>query len=215
MHDESEIHKNKLTGKTYISPQVATRDGALRIASKVIDSEGLHFVKVKDEVVLRRTETGRIEIVAKFMEDSRDLTVLTIQSFNGNTGNPHRTSFSFIGSEIPKLLTFFQNIAAVEFKCSEKVNITDSELRKLVLSKEQVTSLIHENPDVFAEAVQAELTKEDIVALGYRKKQLTTFQKLLDEPEYFDQVRSSKNASGDEALWQMFLKRISGCSATG
>ena len=99
MHDESEIHKNKLTGKTYISPQVATRDGALRIASKVIDSEGLHFVKVKDEVVLRRTETGRIEIVAKFLEDSRDLTVLTIQSFNGNTGNPHHTSFSFIGSD--------------------------------------------------------------------------------------------------------------------
>lgn len=207
MYDESEIHKNKLTGKTYISPQVATRDGALRIASKVIDSEGLHFVKVKDEVVLRRTETGRIEIVAKFLEDSRDLTVLTIQSFNGNTGNPHHTSFSFIGSEIPKLLNFFQNIAAVEFKSSEKVNITDSELRKLVLSKEQVTSLIHENPAVFAEAVQAELTKEDIVALGYRKKQLTTFQKLLDDPEYFDQVKSSKKASGDEALWQMFFEK--------
>lgn len=175
MYDEYEIHKNKLTGKTYISPQVATRDGALRIASKVIDSEGLHFAKVKDKIVLRRTETGRVEIVAKFIEDSRGLTVLTIQSFNGNTGNPHHTHFSFIGSEIPKLLNFFQHIAAVEFKNGDKVNITDSELRKLVLSRDQVASLIHENPEVFAEAVQAELTKEDIVALGYRKKQLTTF----------------------------------------
>lgn len=207
MYDESEIHRNKLTSKTYVSPQVATKEGALRIASKVIDSEGLHFAKVKDEIVLRRTETGRIEIVAKFLEDSRNLTVLTIQSFNGNTGNPHRTSFSFIGSEIPKLLTFFQNIAAVEFKSGEKVNITDSELRKLVLSKEQVTSLIHDNPDVFAEAVQAELTKEDIVALGYRKKQLATFHKLLEDPEYFEQVRVSKRASGDEALWQLFFEK--------
>ena len=207
MYDEYEIHKNKLTGKTYISPQVATRDGALRIASKVIDSEGLQFAKVKDKIVLRRTETGRIEIVAKFMEDSRGLTVLTIQSFNGNTGNPHHTHFSFIGSEIPKLLNFFRHIAAVEFKNGDKVNITDSELRKLVLSKDQVTSLIHENPEVFAEAVQAELTKEDIVALGYRKKQLTIFQKLLGDAEYFEQVKVSKKASGDEALWQMFFEK--------
>lgn len=186
MHDEAEIHKNKLAGKTYISPQVATRDGPLRIASKVIDSEGLHFAKMKNEIVLRRTETGRVEIVAKFLEDSRNLTVLTIQSFNGNTGNPHKTHFSFIGSEIPKLVNFLQNISAVEFKDSEKVNITDSALRKLTLSKEQVTNLIHDNPDIFAEAVQIELTKEDIVALGYRKKQLTIFQKLLEDPEYFE-----------------------------
>lgn len=207
MDDESEIHKNKLTGKTYISPRLATSDGALRIATKVIDSEGLHFVKVKDEVVLRRTETRRVEIVAKFLEDSRELTVLTIQSFNGNSGNPHRTSFSFRGSEIPKLLNFFQSITDVEFKSSEKLNITDNELRKLVLSKEQVSSLIHENPDVFAEAIQAELTKEDIVALGYRKKQLATFRKLLDDAEYFEQAKVLKKAAGDEALWQMFFEK--------
>ena len=43
MEDEAEIHRNKLPGKTYISPAVQIPDGALRIASKVIDSEGLHF----------------------------------------------------------------------------------------------------------------------------------------------------------------------------
>lgn len=88
----------------------------MRIASKVIDSEGLHYATVKKEVVLRRTESGRTEIVAKFMEDSRGLTVVTLQAFNGNTGNPQNTHFSFVGSEIPKLLTFFENVAAVEFK---------------------------------------------------------------------------------------------------
>lgn len=207
MYDEAEIHKNKLPGKTYISPRVSTRDGPLRIASKIIDSEGLHFAKVKEEIVLRRTETGRTEIIAKFLEDGRGLTVVTIQSFNGNTGNPHNTHFSFVGGQISKLLNFFKNIAAVEFKNSDKVNITDTELRKLALSKEQVTTLIHDNPDVFAEAVQAELTKEDIVALGYRKKQLATFQKLLEDSEYFEQIKATKRASGDEALWQMFFEK--------
>lgn len=207
MDNEAEIHKHKVVGKTYISPVIQTLNGPLRIASKVIDSEGLHYAKVKDEVVLRRTDTGRTEIRAKFLETDRKLKVVTIQSFNGNTGSPHNTHFSFIGCEIPKLLTFFHSIAAYEFQNKEKVNITDTELRKLVLSREQVSTLIQDNPEVFAEAVQAELTKDDIVALGYRKKQVGTFQMLLEDRQYFDQVKLSKKAAGDEALWQMFFEK--------
>ena len=79
MPDEEEIHRKKRTGKTYISPRVETAAGPLRIASKVLDSEGLEFVKVKNEVVLRRTPTGRTEIIAKFLEDNRQLTVVTLQ----------------------------------------------------------------------------------------------------------------------------------------
>lgn len=207
MYDEADIHKNKLSNKTYISPRINTTQGTLRIASKVIDSEGLHFAKVKDEVVLRHTKTGRTEIVAKFLEDDRHLTVVTLQAFNGNTGNPHNTHFSFIGDEIPKLLTFFQNIAAVELKDAGRLNITDIDLQKLVLSKAQATSLVQENQDVFSEVIRSEITKEDIVALGYRKKQLAIFSKLLSDRNYFDQIKQSKNIQGDEPLWQMFFER--------
>ncbi len=207
MDDEAEIHQNKMPGKTYISPAVATMEGPLRIASKVIDSDGMYYAKVKQEVVLRRTEKGRTEIIAKFLESDRNLRVVTLQAFSGATGMPHNTRFSFIGSEIPKLLGFFQDIAAVEFNGSQKVNITDTELRRLVLSKEQATSLVHDNQDVFAEVVQAELTKEDIVAIGYRKKQLATFQRLLEDTNYFEQIKQLKEARGDEALWQMFFEK--------
>lgn len=207
MPDEFDIHKNKLAGKTYISPQVKTEQGPLRIASKAIDSDGLHYATVKKEVVLRRTESGRTEIIAKFMEDSRGLTVVTLQAFNGNTGNPQKTHFSFVGSEIPKLLTFFENIAAVEFKDGDKVNISDTELRKLNLSKAQAASLVNDNQEVFTEAVEAALTREDVVALGYRKKQVQTFGRLLREPEYFETAKASKQARGDEALWQMFFEK--------
>ncbi|WP_199135369.1 Shedu immune nuclease family protein [Delftia sp. ASV31] len=207
MDDEAEIHRKKIPGKTYISPAVATAEGPLRIASKVIDSEGLHYAKVKQEVVLRHTQKGRTEIIAKFLESDRDLRVVTLQAFNGSTGVPHNTHFSFIGNEIPTLLRFFQDIAAVEFNGPQKVNITDSELRRLVLSKEQAANLVHDNQEVFAEVVQAELTKEDVVTLGYRKKQLAIFQRLLEDAGYFDQVKQAKHAHGDEALWQMFFEK--------
>ena len=207
MEDEAEIHRSKLPGKTYVSPAVQIPDGALRIASKVIDSEGLHFAKVKNEVVLRHTASGRTEIVAKFLESDRQLRVVTLQAFTPKSGVPHLTHFSFIGSEIPKLLEFFQNIASVEFENPGKVNLTDRDLRRLIVSKEQAKSLVHDNQEVFAEAMQSDLTKEDVVALGYRKRQLGTFSKLLTSQEYFDQVRHQKGAVGDEALWQMFFER--------
>lgn len=47
MADEEEIHRNKLTGKTYISRQVPTLNGPLRIASKVVDSEGAYYTKTQ------------------------------------------------------------------------------------------------------------------------------------------------------------------------
>lgn len=207
MDDEAEIHRNKVPGKTYISPAVATTDGPLRIASKVIDSEGMHYAKVKQEVVLRRTKNGRTEIIAKFLESDRKLRVVTLQAFNGANGTPHNTHFSFIADEIPTLLRFFRDVATVEFNSSQKVNITDTELRRLILSKEQAANLVHDNQDVFAEVVQAELTKEDVVTLGYRKKQLATFQRLLGDADYFAQMQQAKQARGDEALWQMFFEK--------
>ncbi|SAL39642.1 hypothetical protein AWB69_03969 [Caballeronia udeis] len=207
MTDEAEIHRNKQTNKTYISPTIETMEGKLRIASKVLDSEGLQYAKVKSEVVLRRTPKGRTEIIAKFLEDERELSVVTIQAFNGETGTPHKTYFSFISSEIPKLLTFFENIAVVEFKDSERVNITDSELRKLRLSKEQASGLVHDNQELFAEIARSALTREDVVALGYRKKQVAAFHRLLHDPTFFEQAKRSKDVRGNEALWQLFFEK--------
>lgn len=207
MADDEEIYRNKLTGKSYISPQIPTMNGPLRIASKVIDSEGAYYAKVKKEIVLRRTPTARTEIVAKFLEDDRGLTVLTLQQFNGNNGQPHRTNFSFVGGEIPKLLGFLNDIAAVEFKHSGAVNITDTELHKLVLSKAQAATLVHDNQEVFLEALRAEVTKDDIVALGYRKKQLGVFSQLLADPVYFELCKKQKSIKGDEPLWQAFFEK--------
>ncbi|MDB5837677.1 MAG: hypothetical protein JWR14_7507 [Caballeronia sp.] len=208
MDDEEQIHRNKLPSKTYISPRIyVDAHEALRIASKVIDSDGLHYATVKKEIVLRRTENGRTEIIAKFLESSRGLRVVTIQAFNGHTGSPHKTHFSFVDEEIPKLLTFFENIASVEFESQDKININDAELRRLVLSKAQAVSLVHDNQDLFSEVIRQEITKEDVVALGYRKRQVSTFAKLLSEPVYFDQVKTAKGVRGDEALWQVFFER--------
>ena len=60
---------------------------------------------------------------------------------------------------------------------------------------------------LFADAVREHLTSEDVVAIAYRKRQIDVFEKLLTDKAYFNAKKLERNASGDEALWQMFFEK--------
>jgi len=203
-------YENPKEGKTYISPSLPSfgdSDRKVRIASKVIDQpDSYAFGTVKDEIVLRHKENARTYITAKFLEDDRRIFVLSIQGYTVATDKPHNASFAFVGSEIEKLLEFVQNIHTYQFKTSGRVNISDDVLRSIVLSEIQARLLFHENQEVLTEALRSEVTKEDIVAIGYRKKQIEVFSGLLNNTEYFDDLKKKKEAT-DESLWQKFFEK--------
>jgi hypothetical protein len=203
-------YENPKEGKTYISPSLPSfGDGTekVRIASKVIESpDSYAFGTIKDEVVLRHKEGAKSYIKAKFVEEPRGLFLLNIQGYTIATDKPHNASFSFIGSEIEKLLEFIQNILSVTFKNDRAVNITDEELRNIVLSNNQARRLLKENEEVFSEVIKSEITKEDIIAIGYRKKQLDVYSELLTNPEYFEDIKKRKQTT-KEGLWQRFFEK--------
>jgi hypothetical protein len=220
MNKES-IHKNKKTDKTYMSKPFETPelkpDGKggiiektvnIRIVSKVFDTTEEHsYAKDKDELVLRKTTGGRFEIKAKLVEDNRSLFILTFQRFTTATGKPNDCSFSFVGEEIGNLIRFLKSLDYVPFDKTESSSIVDSELNKLLSSKEDTKRFLFENQDVVIEFLRNELTKEDLVTLGYRKKQLEVFNNLLQDIEYFNDLKLKFNAKKDEDLWQKFFER--------
>ncbi|MDO8360918.1 MAG: DUF4263 domain-containing protein [Devosia sp.] len=203
-------YENPKPGKTYISPSLSAfgqLERKVRIASKVIESpDSYAFAKIKDETVLRHKEEAKSYIKAMFFEDDRRISVLTIQGYTVATDKPHNASFSFIGDEIGKLLEFVANIQAVSFNSRGSVNISDEELRRLVLSNSQARNLVEENEELFAEVIRSSITKSDVVAVGYRKKQLEVFRLLLDDPSYFEALKVRKHCT-DESLWQQFFEK--------
>lgn len=209
MSDELTYHLNKVPGKTYMSRRIVVHDDKkLRHASKVLDlDEGFIYAKEKDEIVIRKTEGGRKEIIAKFFEDSRGVSVVTLQSFNPNKGIPQKTYFSFVGSEISQVIEFFHSVSNYQFEDESSVNITDTELRKIILSQAQAKSLVKDNQDLFTEAFRTEVTSKDLVALGYRKKQLDVFSRLLEDSGYFEHAMKKKNSRGKEDLWQKYFDK--------
>jgi hypothetical protein len=66
--------------------------------------------------------------------------------------------------------------------------------------------LVVDNEELFAEVLRHSITKKDVVAIAYRKRQLDTFRKLLDDPDYFEDLKTKKGCK-DESLWQMFFEK--------
>ncbi|KAB0772293.1 Shedu immune nuclease family protein [Pseudomonas aeruginosa] len=205
-------YQNPKEGKTYISPALPAfggKDHKVRIASKVLPStDGYEYAKERGEVVLRHKPDAATYISAKFIEDTRGIFVLTVQKFMVETGTPYGAGFCFVNTEIDKFCEFLEHIRSIQFKNNKKVNISDEDLRKLVLTSTQARSLVSDNEELFAEVLSNSITIKDVVAIAYRKKQLGFFEKLLHDAEYFEQLKQRKNCK-DEALWQMFFEKNS------
>lgn len=203
-------YQNPKPGKTYISPSLQSfgdNDKRVRIASKVLPSvDGYEYAKERDEVVLRNKPDAATNITAKFIEDNRQIFVLTVQKFMNETGQPYGQGFSFVGEEIGKFCEFLASIQSIDFKNRSKVNITDEELRKLALTSHQAKYLVSENQELFEQILKSDVTTKDLVAIGYRKKQLEVFKNLLDDKEYFDILKDKKKCSS-ENLWQMYFEK--------
>ncbi len=203
-------YQNPLPGKTYISPSLqgfGDKERRVRIASKILPSEdGYEYAKERDEVVLRKKPDAKTYITAKFLEDSRQTFVLTVQKFVSETGQPYGSGFSFVGEEIGKFCEFLANIQSVDFKTRAKVNVTDEELRKIALTTHQAKAFVTENQDLFAEALKSEVTTEDLIAVGFRKKQLSVYENLLSDQNYFDDLKAKKSCT-DEGLWQKYFEK--------
>jgi hypothetical protein len=65
------------------------------------------------------------------------------------------------------------------------------------------------NSELIAEVMQNDITKSDIVALGYRKRQLEVFKNLLHDYVYFESVTKEWGVRGKEAVWQKFFEKNS------
>ena len=59
----------------------------------------------------------------------------------------------------------------------------------LEFTDSEVKNHLHKHPDILLEAIKT-LTTEDIIAIGYRKKQLSTYSKLLDDESYFKEIKN-------------------------
>lgn len=208
--DDGNYDFNKRPDKTYMSPSLPDLGGSgrrIRIATKTFGAvTEPEFATVKGELVVRHKEGQKRVVTAKFFEDNRNVNVLSLQAYTAATGSAHKTGFSLVGREIATFLEFAKHIQEHIFKHDHSVNIEDQELRRFILSQRQAVQIIAEHPEALAEAMRTQVTKKDLVAVAYRRKQLEAFERLLKDPDYFANAKARKGCA-DEALWQRFFEK--------
>jgi hypothetical protein len=206
-YDERERFFSRRTDKTIISKSFTDHAGRkLRIATRVGEvGTGLQFATIQDDIVLRQTLRGRYEIKATFLEDERAVRTLTIQRFNSKSGPDSRVHFSFVGDEIDTLLSFVASIRSATLPDSTKLHLTDENLRNIVLDQGQARRIFEKYPDLFREIAEREDITRDLIAIGYRRRQLEYFERLLNDTDHFNAEQERLNVRPED-VWQQFFE---------
>lgn len=215
--NQDEYHaQQRIVGKTYFSKSFITPYSSFlkKFAHKIMDYEGNEYL-LKDEKTLGQSINGLRQLKALFLHDeNRKIDKLILQQFDAQK-KPIKNApkeASFHGHEVESLYQFLKSIKEVEFPNHSTFNVTDTELSKMLLNKEQATKLISENIEILQEVLNNNITSKDIINFGYRKSQLEIFDKLLYTEGYFNEYKQQiidelgKNQT-DESVWQKFFEK--------
>jgi hypothetical protein len=212
MNRDDQYVAKKIPDRLYFSKEfpVKTIDGirGARFASQVFEAnEREAFLKVDDEIVLRRTQSGRQEIKAFFLVDNRKTARLTLQRFSTDPEQPRKEAyFTLQGDEIARLLDLLVIIRTAKFDGHDKVRLDSKDLHQFSLTPEAIRTLLTSDPQLLASLVEEEVTDRDLIAVAYRRRELDYFNRLLHDPEFFLE-KKTHSLSRDEDLWQNFFER--------
>jgi hypothetical protein len=207
-YDEQKWFFDRRTDKTIIGKRFIAEGGKrMRIASRIGEAEGLEFANVKEEVLLRRTPKGRYEIKATLLEDDRAIQTLTIQRWKTKSWADPRLHFSFVNNEIDTLINFIAAIKTTPLPADgRKVHLTDDDLYDMVLDHRQAKRLFERHSDLFREIAQREDITRDLIAVGYRRKQIERFDRLLTDPAFLASEQKRLGVRRPEDVWQQFFE---------
>lgn len=213
--DEEYFMTQRSLDKIFFSEAFSNNNIIKRFGHKILDYEQNEFI-LQDKKTLGFSFDGKRQLKALFFQDNnRKVEKLLLQQFGSNDEIPLRNRLkeaSFSSQEIEALYLFLKGIKEVNFPNNNTFNVKDSELKKMLLDKDQASKLIEDNLEILQDALMNNITKKDLINFGYRKNQLEKFNKLLNEDGYFEkyklEIKEEFNKDiGDESVWQKFFEK--------
>jgi hypothetical protein len=182
-----------------------------RYVTRVFDeTERSAFDFVDDEIVLRATHNDKVQVKAVVTTDDQQIQQLTIQSFRlyKNEGWMPQLQYgiNLRGDEIARLLQFVQAATSLSIPATGRVRIDEEFLAQLDIDH-VVREWLSKNPEAVGEITANQITSRDVIAVGYRKRELEQFARLLDDREHFDALCARDHGGSPERLWQAFFER--------
>ncbi len=212
---ENNYIENKKENKTYISSSFESKDFLTeektnkRYVSKVFSMKDfIEFIRNKDTVLLYKTPTQKTEIKALIDEDTKEVSFI-LQRFTSDTYSPHKKhTFNFGLNQLKRINDFVESLPYIDFLKKDKFSLEDSELRAKTEKIKNIENYFENlsEGDLNTLLSSERFEKKDFVNLAFRKKGLKTFEKLLNDENYFNQIKLKNNTEKDESVWQAFFE---------
>lgn len=211
MNEDRKYHLGRLPDRTYTSRPFTQSgsDRSVRILYKVFDGEQHVFGTIEDELVLKeRPRLGRVEIRAVLYEDDRQVQHITFLKYD-DTNSDAKQQFSLKRDDLRRFSALLHMIRGVSFDSDEGQRFDDDVLKDIanLMSDDGIRQFLRDHPDIAHEIVEKELTQRDVIGLGYRKEQLEVFRQLLEDEEFFNQMKLDWKKTKPEDVWQHFFEK--------
>lgn len=194
------LYTNEFEKGKYFSVVHSDREGAtLQISAKI----QLKVVYIKD-----KDEISGFEITKLRQYKKDDKYLETKEKINLSSAN------------LGEIIAFAKFISEVDLKgiSERRIKLGDESFDKLDdETKKKLKTLLSTDDGqevILALLNDGAITGLDIVNVGYRKRQLQVFKKLLDSSDYWKEYRQGQKAKGyklddskEEKVWQHFFKK--------
>jgi Domain of unknown function (DUF4263) len=223
LEDDRDGHwaMRRVPGRFYVSQRFSHRlpdgsesDRVCRFAYQVFDASGEVIFENQNgwEVVLRETPS-RQQLKALFFQDDRGIERIAFQRFDRAGKRIVRESFRLEGPEVQELGAFLGLIQSNALDLAEAVEgarLLPSGIDALIGDESSREELFNRYRDVLVELVENQVDAPELLNLARRRKQLECFERLLQDPEFFDsereRLRNIGKQHGPENVWQQFFE---------
>jgi hypothetical protein len=174
--------------------------------------QGKYFNFYADDFLL--SKQIRIKVTVGYIKEKDDINRVVLEKFKLEKGSWVKTEekIAMSGFNFETLMSFVLFLKGLDLKgiSEKKLKLADESFVQLNEEvKKKITTLLQtEDGERFLLELISKVTSEDVVNIGFRKKSLEIFSKLLDEEKYYLEYGRKENLTDlkEEKVWQYFFK---------
>jgi hypothetical protein len=160
-----------------------------------------------EEVVdIHASPQGRVQVKARVVRDRGRVTEIRFERLSGGVGEePARLEriLSLDEAAAERLTNLCLALKGVDPSGDETQKFDGEFLAALLSDSENLQTVYGRDPEKFRNMIECDVDSTDVIALAARRSALSEFERLLNDPAYFDETRAE---GGGEAVWQRFFE---------
>ncbi|QQQ64336.1 Shedu immune nuclease family protein [Paenarthrobacter ureafaciens] len=158
-----------------------------------------------EEVEIRQSPGGRVQVKARVVRDQGRVVEIRFEKVTGRANSDAQlTRLLNLDEEASKrLIDLCLTLRSVDPSGDETIRIDEAALRTALADPRNLSAAYQLDPDRFAAIIEGDVSATDVVAIAARRKTLERFEKLLNDPQAFEEAREGK---GRESVWQRFFE---------